>query len=68
MSNSNSWNIRPRSNQCSVTNKEFEDGEMFYTAIFLNQENNFYERSDFSVSAWDKTEHTQEDSSLFSFW
>jgi len=68
MSNSNSWNIRPRSNQCSVTNKEFEDGEMFYTAIFLNQENDFYERSDFSVSAWNRTEHTQENSSLFSFW
>ena len=65
---SNSWNIRPRSNQCNVTNKEFKDGEIFYTAIFLNQETNFYERSDFSVEVWDRTAHSEETSSLFSFW
>ena len=64
MSASNAWNIRPRSNRCCVTDREFENDEMFYTAIFFNKEINSYERSDFSANAWEQ-HLNQKNSNLF---
>ena len=68
MSASNAWNIRPRSNRCCVTDREFENDEMFYTAIFFNKEINSYERSDFSANAWEQASQSEKNSNLFSFW
>ena len=33
-----SWNIRPRSNECSKTKESFKDGQAFYTAIFKDDQ------------------------------
>ena len=64
----NSWNIRPRSNRCCVTDREFDNDEIFYTAIFFNNETNSYERSDFSVQAWEEKSQSNDEKILFSFW
>ncbi len=64
----NSWNIRPRSNRCCVTDREFDNDEIFYTAIFFNNETNSYERSDFSVQAWEEKPQSNDEKNLFSFW
>ena len=68
MSSINSWNIRPRSNRCCITDREFDNDEIFYTAIFFNNETNSYERSDFSVQAWEKKPQSNDEKNLFSFW
>jgi hypothetical protein len=49
-----SWNIRPRANECSKTKQSFQDGELFYAAIFKDNKSETYSRLDFSITAWDE--------------
>ncbi len=61
-----SWSIRSRAHTCSITERKFEDGEEFYTAIFPDPESSGYLRQDFCIEAWnDKPEPWQQP---FSFW
>ncbi len=61
-----SWSIKSRAHVCAVTEKHFEDGEPFYTAIFPDPESSGYLRKDFSVSAWEN--RAPDAPSPFSFW
>ncbi|MEE2967166.1 MAG: hypothetical protein VX646_04730 [Verrucomicrobiota bacterium] len=63
-----SWNIRPRSNECSKTKESFKDGQAFYTAIFKDDESEDYSRLDFSIKAWDELLTEADKKGLFSFW
>jgi hypothetical protein len=60
------WSIKSRSHTCSVTEKPFTDGEMFYTAIFPDPETSGYLRKDFSAGAWN--DRDLEANTPFSFW
>ena len=63
-----SWNIRPRSNECSKTKKPFEDGNPFYAAIFKDDKSETFSRLDFSIKAWDELLNDKDKEGLFSFW
>ena len=63
-----SWNIRPRANECSKTNQSFQDGESFYAAIFKDNNGETYSRLDFSIKAWEEILNNKDKESLFSFW
>jgi len=49
-----------------VTERHFEDGESFYTAIFPDPESSGYLRKDFSLDAWENRGKDQD--APFSFW
>ena len=66
MSKTDSWHIKSRAHQCSISEKPFLDGEVFFTAIFPDPELSGYLRSDFSQEAWEARE--DEAPSPFSFW
>ena len=66
MSKADSWHIISRAHHCSISEKPFLDGEVFFTAIFPDPELNGYLRSDFSQEAWEARE--DETPSPFSFW
>ncbi|MFZ5807103.1 MAG: hypothetical protein ACOY3I_07850 [Verrucomicrobiota bacterium] len=57
------WNIKERAEQCAVTNKPFEEGEIFYTILF--QEAGKLVRQDLCSSAW---EQRKTDQPPVSFW
>jgi hypothetical protein len=61
-----SWHIRSRAHHCSATEKSFEEGEVFFTALFPDPESDGYLRLDFSREAWDSRPEDAE--SPFSFW
>ena len=61
-----SWHIRSRAHHCSATEKSFEEGEVFFTALFPDPESDGYLRFDFSREAWDSRPEDAE--SPFSFW
>ena len=61
-----SWHIRSRAHHCSATEKSFEEGEVFFTALFADPESDGYLRLDFSRKAWDSRPEDAE--SPFSFW
>ena len=61
-----SWHIKARAHNCSVTGQPFEDGEGFFTALFQNPESDGYLRLDFSRDAWDARDDTN--GQPFSFW
>ena len=63
-----SWNIRPRSNECSKTKKPCEDGNPFYAAIFKDDKSETFSRLDFSIKAWDELLNDKDKEGLFSFW
>jgi hypothetical protein len=63
-----SWNISPRSNECSKTKQSFQDGELFYAAIFKDNKSETYSRLDFSIKAWDELLNNKDKEDLFSFW
>jgi|TARA_B110000116_G_scaffold269956_1_gene286968 hypothetical protein len=63
-----SWNIRPRANECSKTKQSFQDGELFYAAIFKDNKSETYSRLDFSITAWDELLNNKDKEELFSFW
>ena len=60
------WSIKSRAHVCTVTERHFEDGESFYTAIFPDPESSGYLRKDFSVQAWEK--RAEDEDAPFSFW
>jgi hypothetical protein len=60
------WSIKSRAHCCATTERHFEDGEPFYTAIFPDPESSGYLRKDFSVEAWEK--RGEDEGQPFSFW
>lgn len=61
-----SWHIKSRAHRCSVTDRAFEEGEAFFTALFPDPETDGYLRFDFSQDAWDSREANEDQP--FSFW
>ncbi|MFK7909922.1 MAG: hypothetical protein AB8F34_04890 [Akkermansiaceae bacterium] len=59
------WSIKSRAHVCATSERHFEDGEAFYTALFPDPESSGYLRKDFSIDAWEKRE---DDDQPFSFW
>lgn len=47
-----SWNIRSRAHQCTLTGRSFEEGESFYTAIYFDRETSGYLRRDIALKSW----------------
>lgn len=62
-----SWHIKAREHQCSVTEVPFEDGEEFYTALLPDPESSGYLRKDFSRKGWNEHEAAAE-TEAFSVW
>jgi len=60
------WSIKSRAHVCAVSERHFEDGESFCTAIFPDPESSGYLRKDFSADAWDQ--RSEDDAVPFSFW
>lgn len=46
------WNIRSRAHACAVTQRSFEDGDVFHTAIYFDADLNEYARRDICAEAW----------------
>ncbi|MFM2165907.1 MAG: hypothetical protein RIS79_278 [Verrucomicrobiota bacterium] len=46
------WHIRSRAHACAVTERPFEDGEVFHTAIYFDPDLNEYARRDICAEAW----------------
>ena len=46
------WHIRSRAHTCAVTQRPFEDGEVFHTAIYFDPDLNEYARRDICAEAW----------------
>ena len=59
------WNLRTRAHHCAVTDRRFEEGEQFYTAIYFDKKTGDYTRRDVSAAAW---EQDSQDHPPFSFW
>ena len=60
------WNIRMRSEACAVTGKNFEEGELFYTALY--REGDEFRRSDLCEEAWARLSADTETAAPFSSW
>jgi hypothetical protein len=57
------WSIQGRGEKCSVTGREFQEGEYFYTLLFHGKEG--FQRQDLSEEAWkERNDNIQP----FSFW
>lgn len=57
------WEIKSRAEKCSLTGREFQDGEFFYTLLF--HEKDGFRREDLSEEAWrERNDNIQP----FSFW
>jgi len=52
MALADSWHIRSRSRECTVTGRAFTDEEVFFTALFPDPESSGYLRRDYSIDAW----------------
>lgn len=59
------WNIKSRAHECSRTNRPFEEGERFYTAIYFDTDSGEFQRRDVAESAW-KEELAER--KPFSYW
>lgn len=46
------WSIRSRAHECALTQRPFEDGESFHTAIYFDPQENGYVRRDVCSEAW----------------
>jgi hypothetical protein len=46
------WSIRSRAHTCAVTQRPFEDGELFHTSVYFDPEENGYVRRDVCAEAW----------------
>jgi len=46
------WHIRSRAHTCAVTQRPFEDGEVFHTAIYFDPDLNEYARRDICAEVW----------------
>jgi len=60
------WSIKSRAHVCTITERHFEDGESFCTAIFPDPESSGYLRKDFSTDAWEQ--RGDDELAPFSFW
>ncbi len=60
------WSIKSRAHVCAVSERHFEDGESFCTAIFPDPESSGYLRKDFSTDAWEQ--RAEDELVPFSFW
>ncbi len=60
----NEWSIQSRGNRCAVTEREFADGEFFYTLLY--DEKLGFRREDLSESAF--KERPADAPQPFSFW
>ncbi len=58
------WSIQSRADRCSLTGRQFEDGEYFYTVLY--DEVSGFRREDLSEAAW--KERKKEGVTPFSFW
>jgi hypothetical protein len=47
------WHLRSRAHHCALTGRPFEEGDSFYTAIYLDPKTALYERRDVAADAWD---------------
>ncbi|BBO18009.1 conserved hypothetical protein [Candidatus Brocadia pituitae] len=56
------WEIKRGANGCLLCNKEFSEGEEYYSALF--DENKAFARKDFCPACWHKGKEGRE----FSFW
>lgn len=59
------WNIRGRAHACSLSGKPFEEGEVFYTALFEEGPDRELVRRDYSAESW-KT--VSREAKPFSVW
>jgi len=66
MALADSWHLKSRAHKCAATERSFEDGEVFYTAIFPDPESEAYERRDYCMEAWESRPADAEPP--FSFW
>jgi hypothetical protein len=57
------WDIKSRGDRCSVTGREFADGEFFYTALYRDKHG--FRREDLSEEAWNQR---NDNIQPFSFW
>ncbi len=57
------WEIKSRAHRCSATERQFEDGETFYTLLFRAEEG--FERLDLCVEAWKERDKSR---TPFSSW
>lgn len=57
------WEIRKRSDSCTLTQRPFADGEFFFTALY--RERDGFRREDVSEEAWSAL---PQDPRPFSFW
>ena len=60
------WNIKSRSESCDVTGRPFEEGELFYTALFHDKEG--FRRTDLSEEAWNARAADPSAAPFFSSW
>ncbi|MES2981354.1 MAG: hypothetical protein V4727_03490 [Verrucomicrobiota bacterium] len=61
-----SWHVRNRSRECSITQTPFTEGQPIVTALFPDPESSGYVRKDFSETAW--AERSPEEEAPFSSW
>lgn len=59
------WNLKSRAHECARLGRLFEEGEVFYTAIYFDTETGEFVRRDVSLDGWDEelAERTP-----FSYW
>jgi hypothetical protein len=61
-----SWHVRNRSRECSITQTPFTEGQPIVTALFPDPESSGYVRKDFCEEAW--AQRSTEDEVPFSSW
>ena len=61
-----SWHVRSRGRECSVTHRSFDKGEKIITALFPDPETSGYLRKDYCAGGWELREGPE--LSPFSFW
>jgi hypothetical protein len=59
----NEWEIKSRASRCSLTERDFADGEYFYTLLFREKEG--FRREDLCEEAWQGRDTAKQP---FSFW
>lgn len=62
------WHVRTRSRECSVTGVKFTEGQKIVTALFPDPESSGYLRKDFSDAAWKESEEQDGEGKSFSHW
>ena len=60
------WNIRSRAEACDATGKPFQEGEIFYTALFREEDE--FRRTDLCEEAWNARSGDHAAPTAFSSW